>query len=118
MRVVDAIWEKRNLGVDCKEIVIEDSDFITVVKKKELLLLNTPYVVVKVPVNRFDINTYLSNLGFTYIEGSINFQLRLFEAKLLPLQERLNKVVEYREMESKDLTGLPMNWSVGHRLIK
>lgn len=106
MKIIDAFWEKRNLKVDCKEIVFENVDQIADLQQNELILTSTEYVVVKVPVGRFDVNSYLENLGFNYIEGSINFQLNLSQAQLMPLQERLNKVVSYQVMDENDREGL------------
>ncbi len=103
MKIIEATWEKQNLGVECKEVVFDLSDSLLELKNIEKLLLSTEYAVVKIPINRFDANTYLNQLGFSFIEGSINFQLKLSEARLLPLQERLNKAVSYSTMDALDL---------------
>ena len=69
----------------------------------EQLLNTTEYLVLKVPVNLFDICTELPAMGFSFIEGSINFELRLKNAVLSPLQERLNKTVTYAKMDISDI---------------
>ena len=102
MKIIDAYWEKRNLGVDCKEIVIEDTDKVEVLSEIKSILESVAYLVVKVPTQRFDIYKELTSFGFAYIESSINFRIKVKEAVLLPLQHRLNQVVSYAEMDSND----------------
>lgn len=106
MKVVDAFWEKRNLGVECKEIVIETNDSVSVIDEINELVNTTEYVVLKVPINRFDICSLMPKLGFAFIEGSINFELPLKQALLMPLQQRLNTAVTYAEMQANDLNEL------------
>lgn len=103
MKIIDAYWEKRNLGVECKEISIEPNDTISVIDDIEKILSTTEYVVLKVPVNRFDICSLIPELGFALIEGSINFELQVKQAQLTSLQQRINNVVTYAEMEVVDL---------------
>ena len=48
MKVIDAVWEKENLGVETKEVVIDHGDC----KRNALKFLETvsaEYVVVKIP---------------------------------------------------------------------
>lgn len=106
MKIVEAFWEKRNLGVECKEIIIDSNDAVSVIDGFEELTNATQYVVVKVPLNRFDICSLMTKLGFVFIEGSINFELFLKQAQLTPLQQRLNNSVTYAEMEHDDLNEL------------
>ena len=65
--------EKRDLGVNCKEIVIEDGDILAAFLNISGTIEDADYVVVKVPVGRVSFHEALSKLGFIYIEGSINF---------------------------------------------
>ncbi len=106
MRIVDAFWEKRNLSVDCVEIIIEKHDILSQLEEICNQLNTIDYVVVKVPVARIDINEYLTKLGFVFIEGSVNFQLNIKDAYLSPLQQRLNASISYSEMEENDLAQL------------
>lgn len=103
MKIVHAIWEKKNLGVDCKEINIKKSDHISDIQEIEDILNATEYVVVKTPENCFDISSYLSAQGFAFAEVSIHFELQLKNAHLLPLQVRINSTVQYEEMDENDL---------------
>jgi hypothetical protein len=106
MKIVDAFWEKRNLGVECKEITIESTDDVSVIEGIDNLLNNIDYLVLKVPLNRFDVYSLMPKLGFAFIEGSINFELSLKQAQLSSLQQRLNAAVGYTEMTVNDLNVL------------
>lgn len=68
MKVIDCFWELNNLNKRTVEIIIEGNDKITEEKLKGAFD-NFDYVVVKVPVNRIDVNTKLANLGFVMIES-------------------------------------------------
>ena len=106
MKIVEAFWEKRNLGVDCVEITIEKHDILSQLEEICNQLNTIDYVVVKVPVARIDINEYLTKQGFIFVEGSVNFQLNVKDAILSPLQQRLNAAITYSEMEENDLAQL------------
>ena len=106
MKIIDAYWEKRNIGVDCIEITLDKSDTISQLIEVQELLKTTDYIVVKVPVARLDFNEFLINHGFTFVEGSINFQLKVKDAILNPLHQRLNAEISYSEMDDTDLIQL------------
>ncbi|MGA2405357.1 MAG: hypothetical protein ABSF81_01225 [Bacteroidales bacterium] len=106
MRIIDAFWEKRNLGVNCKEIIIENNDTLISFSNIIGTIESTEYVVFKVPTGRFDFYEMLSKHGFVFIEGSINFKLNLKDAFLSPLQQRLNATISYSEMGQNDLEKL------------
>jgi len=105
LKVTNATWEKRNLGVDCNEINIEDKDTVESVKK-ELPLNETQYTVVKVPSGEFDMMFLLQELGYTYIESSINLVHDLKEIRLNPLQKRVMDSISYSKMNNKDIDKL------------
>lgn len=54
MRIVDAVWEKRNLGVDTVEIALDEDDDVNVFE--EINTLKQPYQVLKIPNGRIDIS--------------------------------------------------------------
>jgi hypothetical protein len=103
MKIIDAYWEKRNLDVDCKEIIFENSDDIQSINQLYDIFENVGYIVAKLPVARFDLYEKLTEAGFVYIESSINFRLNLKDAVLSPLQERLNKSITYATMDERDV---------------
>ncbi len=112
MEIIDAFWEKRNLGITTTEIIFHKDDNLNIVEK-ELSACNSQYVVCKVPTGRFDINHLLTKYGYSYIETSINFVINVKDAVLSPLQARLNKVVSYSEMNETDIEKLYQEISTG-----
>lgn len=67
MKVVDCLWEIKNIGKRTVEISIESNDEITGEQLKAIYN-NYDYVVIKVPINKIDVNTILADLGFMMIE--------------------------------------------------
>jgi hypothetical protein len=106
MKIIDAYWEKRNIGIDCIEISIDKFDTIGQLIEVLERHATTDYIIIKVPVACLDFNEFLANHGFTFVEGSINFQLKVKDAKLNPLQQRLNAAISYSEMDAADLIQL------------
>ena len=91
MKIIDAYWEKRNLGIDCVEITVEQTD--DVAKLKQALKQNcVDYVVVKVPELRMDIYQELMMQEYTFVETLIGLEKQV----VLPiLQDRQkNKLPE------------------------
>lgn len=67
MIIVDAVWEKRNLGLDVVEIQIDPkSSLIELEKIKDLVDCN--YISVKVPVARPELLSFLNEQGFKFVE--------------------------------------------------
>jgi hypothetical protein len=73
MKIINAIWELRNLGVTCTEVLVEpgDQDDAVLTHLNELPL---GYQVVKVPVARVGLMNTLQRAKFTYIESSIRVE--------------------------------------------
>ena len=71
MRIVDAHWELRNLGVTTQEVEIDSSDAPEDIRKA-LLSLTSDYQVVKAPSSNFEINALLSECGFSFVEAMIS----------------------------------------------
>ncbi len=74
MNVVDAAWEKRNIGVSCLEIDLLASDSISDLEEY-LIDKDVDYVVLKCPVNCSDFIWNLPRAGFTFIESQIILEL-------------------------------------------
>lgn len=63
MKIIDPVWELKNLGCETAEIELSNQDELD-----ETQLQNAEasydYIVVKVPVNRSDVNFVLSSMGY------------------------------------------------------
>lgn len=73
IKITEATWEKRNLGVSCLEVAVEKDDcaddVINALKDR-----NEQYIVVKVDAGNPEITLKLQDIGFKFIE-------MLFETK-------------------------------------
>ena len=80
MIITDCFWEHENLGGNTIEIVVDQSEQINPSTIQDIVNHHS-YVVVKVPMNRPDINFILSDLGFTCIEVQhhLEKELRSFD---------------------------------------
>jgi len=67
MKIIDAFWEKRNLGVTTVEVKIDATDTVDEIAAA-LTDISAEYQVIRAPVSRFDIYTLLQQTGFTFIE--------------------------------------------------
>lgn len=101
MNVINAVWEMENLGVETKEIVVEQSDC----KRDVLKLLediSAQYLVVKIPSDFESVSYELSQLGFVFIETMNQLSNGL---QLKPISEHKQKIVQetdFVEMSNAD----------------
>lgn len=79
MKVIDAYWEKRNLGLKVCEIVFDKNETADPVKITDLEN-SFDYLVAKVPAESVSLVHLLENKGFRYLENQqvIYFQTREF----------------------------------------
>lgn len=77
MKIVDAVWEQRNLGVTCYEITFDNRDSLDDIKARWDELTDRQYLVFKVPPKRADIVAYIQSRGFRFIEAAMTFSCDL-----------------------------------------
>lgn len=83
MKTVNAIWEKRNLGVNCTEFVIEN-ETLCEEDKKRIIDSNCDYEVAKVAANNVEAVLFLQSRGFTFIESNIQLEKVLESQPTIP----------------------------------
>ena len=76
MKVIDAFWEKRNLGVDVQEVVCSSLDSESALRET-LLQIRVPYSVVKIPANNIPLLLTAQQCSYVLIETSISYEGRL-----------------------------------------
>ncbi len=91
MKIIDAVWEQRNMGVKTNEIIIDGSESLDEIKSS-LSEIKADYIVVKTPVGRMDINQLLSNLGFSFMETMLQIEHRT--DNIIYHSQRLKDAVE------------------------
>jgi hypothetical protein len=102
MKIIDAVWEERNLGVTCEEVDIETTDTIEDVKN-QLSKLTAQYIVINVPAGRSDVMFCLSEQGYAFIEGKIHITKVVKDLELSGIQRRLADSVGYALMAEGDM---------------
>ena len=90
MKIIDATWEKRNLGVTCYEIEFTDEDKISDLEKIRDKFFERQYVVLKVPNSRADISAYVQTQGAKYIERTWKLPESLKDICALSSYEPMN----------------------------
>lgn len=100
MRIVDAFWDTKNLGLDTLEISVKHTDTAAEVERLgELLEARRQgcYTVVKVPSTRPDILVPLSGLGLRFAESTFDLRLKIGgdDFRVPRLFERMDKKISY-----------------------
>lgn len=83
MKIKEAFWEKRNLGVETLEIEFEETDVSDIVNSFETYD-KYGYIVAKVPTNRIDLVHKLESNKFQFFESQISLSKRLTDKFVLP----------------------------------
>lgn len=105
MKITDAYWEKRNLGVETTEVEIELQDEINEVRR-QLERIKSSYCVIKVPSECMDIVGAVQKEGFMYIEDMILVSHDLHEVVRSKMHQRLYEATAYRRMNEQDIEQL------------
>lgn len=103
VRITEATWEKRNLGVSAAEVQIDKDDEAETVAER-INELNNQYIVVKLPVGRTDMLFRLQTIGFCFIEAMFETEINLKNAPVLPeVYHRFLAKTVYRESSSEEI---------------
>ena len=102
MRIVEAFWEERNLGVTCYEVTVEKGDSLQQISNELSRLAFVQYIVVKVDTPNVEAHLLLAELGYTFMEASINMFLDVRNYRLSSLEQRLNAHIRWHSLTSKE----------------
>lgn len=102
MKIVDASWEERNLGVTCYEVTIDKEDSSQQIRNELARLTAVQYLVIKVDAPHIDAHFILTELGFTFVEANINMFLDVRNYKLSSLEQRLNSQIHFSKLTTKE----------------
>lgn len=102
MKIVDAVWEKRNLGVDTSEITVEPADMCEDVTQV-LMQVNSEYCVIKVPSYRPDLLDIIQDNGYRYIEDMVYVTHYLQEIPYSSIQKRFHSAIHVERMNEEDI---------------
>lgn len=96
MKIIDAVWEKRNLGVSCYELQMRFSDCAEEVAAALDSLDERQYMVVKVPSQRVDLMRLCQIRGYSFIETAIalEFNYKQLGYKVPNMTRSLQKICD------------------------
>ena len=101
MEIIHAIWEQRNLKVNCNEVIIEITDTLDDVKESTSKF-ETEYTVVKVPSVLTDISFYIQSQGYIFVETMTSCFNNASLPQLSKTQFKIVNSVSYSIMNSDD----------------
>lgn len=103
MKIIDAYWEKRNLGVTCYEIEIDQKDPITSVREEYEALSEREYMVVKIPSVHYEAVRFFQDRGYTFIESAFSM---VHHGSVISVPARFEKICSrcsWRLIEDGDI---------------
>lgn len=98
MKIIDAYWEKENLGLTTTEIIVENDDLPGEIEDI-LNGLKSEYHVVKVPVGFFEQCIIMSKLGYTFIEGMVDLVRDMDEVVVPYFKTDINNRLRLEKMD-------------------
>ena len=101
MKIINAIWEKRNLGLNCNEIEIEYVDTVQTIKER-FTDFETEYTVIKVPIGMVEISNFIQSSGYTFIELMTLCHNKGILPQLSPIHKRVINSIKCVRMSDKD----------------
>lgn len=103
MKIVDAVWEKRNLGVDTVEAVFEVQDSVDDIKNAISQFDRFDYAVVKCPSDHSTAVFEVQKHGFEYIETALSLSINPSAMTVSPKFENIIKRCSYMQMNDRDI---------------
>lgn len=105
MKIIEAYWEKKNLGVETLEITFEQNDSMAEVTHL-LSHVKAEYIVLKVPTELTKLLPLIQNNGYQYIEDMIYLVNHLPEIQMSPPEKRLCDSITTEKMTDSDMERL------------
>lgn len=104
MNVVDAFWEKRNLGIKSCEIMLSKDDTVADFLRQEQIILENgaKYIVVKTNVGLSDFLFELPKQGYIFIEASFFLSLKKSNYICPQHVSRFDRSIEIKIAETSD----------------
>jgi len=103
VQIIDAFWEKRNLGIETKEIVLSISDSLSDIETVlDRLPSEKQYVVIKIPVGKPDFIKYLTKKGFCFVESLFEVSLSVADFQIPKALKKFDEMLSYRKLTTTE----------------
>lgn len=96
MKIIDAVWEKRNLGVTTQEITVEQNDSAEDLSRA-IANLDSQYNVIKIPAGMMECISLAEDDGFRFAEAQI--KMSGIVKQVLPIAQ--NDLLRYKNYSVK-----------------
>ena len=101
MQIIDAFWEKRNIGIKTTEIILSNADALSDIENVlNSLSCERQYIVVKLPVGRPDFIKFLTDRKFYFVESLFEVLLCVADFQLPISLKRFDDMLSYKKMTS------------------
>lgn len=102
MNIIEAVWEKRNLGVTAYEVKLDGDELIDEIIDK-LSKIKCDYTVVRTPAGRLDFYEALTKVGFSYAETMFKLVRNVNEKVIVPShKETVNEALKLAPMNDEE----------------
>ncbi len=106
LKIIDAYWEKRNLGCSSIEITVDKTDTLDDLKEALSTLKEPEYVVFKVPSGGVEFLEYLTDNGFYFMETVSEIHLDINSFNIPSKFVRFNETLKYKTLTLDSLDAL------------
>lgn len=105
VKVIDAIWEERNLGLKTFEVIVSEEDSWKNLKDT-IEKLSYEYLVIKIPPSRTDLMFEVSALGLVFVEHVITAHFSGQNKELKNLEKRVIQSLCWSEITKENKSKL------------
>lgn len=101
MKIINAVWEKRNIGCDAYEIILDTKDlkdFAMTLKQIREQNFSNSYVVIKMPVKNLCVLHALEDEGFHFMETQFHMKKVLQDYETPKIITNLKNILEQKEI--------------------
>ncbi len=102
MKIIDAFWEKRNLGIDTMEFEIESGDTLENIQQT-ISANEKQYNVVKVESGNFNIKNTLYKMGYIQAESMFKLVYNSKISSVTPAVKNIADRITYEPMNDDDI---------------
>ncbi len=103
MKVIDAVWEQRNLGVSCYELQVLHNDDIAGLEREYSSLTEKQYMVAKISSQNYRAVQFFQGKGYTFVETAITLEQQLKDINVSPRFQKIIEKCTWAEMDGSDI---------------
>jgi ribosomal protein S18 acetylase RimI-like enzyme len=95
MKIINAFWERKNLGINAYEVEFENGDEIETFVARINDLADAEYIVAKLPIGNLGINKIFTDIGFMFAECIIKIGINVNDYIIPAKLKKINLDISY-----------------------